>query len=321
MPKPVVKSVLEIGPEATAGTVAATLIAVPVTNIAAKNTVTQLVDKGWRGSAVDSYDVVAGMITAEVDFDGDVFLDTIGYVLAGMFGDVQETGSSAPYTHTFNLLNSGTTQPLTHTILDYYAAGTRTYSSARYSELDFKFSPDALLTYSAKAMSFGGVTGTAPTPSYTSVEVLPAWTGVVKIGGSAYAEMTDAEINVKRSVTAIKTINNSQTPYAIFAGVMTVEGKATLVMEDDTYLNEYLNATKTTLDFTFTQSVGNSIEFNLAKANLTAADVQRGKEYVELPISFKAYGNSTNVGTSAGYGPLTVTLTNSVATGLYNVGH
>jgi hypothetical protein len=321
MPKSVIKSVLQLGPEATAGTLAATLVSIPVTNIAAKNSVTQLTDKGWRGSAIDAYDVVAGMTTAEVDFDGDVFLDTIGYPLAGMFGDVVETGSSAPYTHTFNLLNSGQAQPLSHSFLDYYNAGTRTYASGRYSELDFKFTPDALLTYSAKAMSFSGVVGTAPTPSFSSVEVLPAWTGVVKIGGSNYAEMTDAEINIKRNVEAIKTINNSQTPFAIWAGVMTVEGKATLVMEDDTYLTDYLNGTKTSLEFSFTQSAGNSIDFLMSKVNLTAADVQRGKSYVEQPISFKAYGNTTNVGTSAGYGPITVTLMNSIATGMYNVGH
>lgn len=321
MPKAVIKSVLQLGPEAVAGTASATLISIPVTSITPKDSVTQLVDKGWRGSAIDAYDVVPGMITGEVDFDGDVFLDTIGYPLAGMFGDVQETGSAAPYTHTFNLLNSGQAQPLTHTLLDYYGAGTREYTSARYSELDFKFSPDALLTYSAKTMTFGSQTASAPTPSYSAAEVLAAWSGVAKIGGSVYAEMTDAEIDIKRQVTAIKTINNSQVPYSIFAGVLSVEGKATLVMEDDSYLTDYLSATKTSLEFTFTQSTGNSIDFLMSKVNLTAADIQRGKDYVELPISFKAYGNSTNVGTSAGYGPLTVTLTNSVATGLYNVGH
>lgn len=323
MPKAVLKSVLGLCPEAVAGTAAASgsMVYLPVNTITPKNTVTQLVDKGWRGSAVDAYDVAPGVITGEIGFDGDVYLDTVGYLLAGMYGDLTDTGSSAPYTHTFNTLNSGQFQPLSQTIVDFYSAGTRQYVSSRYSELNFKFSPDALLTYSAKAMSFGGVTTSAPTASYSSVPVLAGWTGAVKIGGSLYAEMTDAEVNLKRSVTAIKTINNSQVPFSIFAGLMSVEGKATLVMEDDTYLNQYLNATKTTLEFTFTQSVGNSIDFSMAKVNLTAADITRGKDYVELPISFKAYGNMTNVGTSAGYGLCTTTLVNSIATNIYNTGH
>lgn len=320
MPKAVVKSVLGVGvePLATPGVYTAPTVYIPVHTITPKDTVTQLIDKGWRGSSVDAYDVVAGMITGAVDFDGDVYLDTIGYLLCAMLGDITETGSSAPYTHTFNLLNSGQDQPVTHTLTDYYAAGTRSYSSARYSELSFKFSPDALLTYSAKATTFGSATASTPTPAFSAVEVLAAWTGICKIGGSVYAEMTDAEIDIKRAVTPIKTINNSQQAFNIFAGVVTVEGKATLVMEDDTYLTEYLTAAKTSLEFTFTQATGLSIDFTMSKVNISAADIQRGKEYVELPISFKAYGNTTNVGTSAGYGPLTVTLTNAVASGLYN---
>lgn len=320
MPKAVVKSVLGLGVENVApGTPAAPTVYIPVTTITPKNSVTQLQDKGWRGSAIDAYDVVPGMITGSLDFDGDVYLDTIGYPLAGILGDVVETGSTAPYVHTFNLLNSGQDQPKTHTLTDFYAAGTREYASAMYSELDFKFTPDALLTYSAKTMSFGSVTSSTPTPSYSSVEVLAAWTGVAKIGGSVYAEMEDAEIDIKRAVAYIKTINNSQVPFAVFGGVVSVEGKATLVMEDDTYLTQYLSAGKTSMDFTFTQSTGNSIEFLMSKVNFSAADITRSKEYVQIPISFKAYGNSTNIGASAGYGPLTVTLTNAVAGGLYNV--
>lgn len=319
MPKAVIKSVLGLNVETTAGSGGTPTVYIPVHSIQPKDTVTQLIDKGWRGSAVDAYDVVPGMVTGEVDIDGDVYLDTIGYFLAGMFGDVVETGSSAPYTHTFNLLNSGQAQPLTHNFTDFYAAGTRNYASAMYSELSFKFSPDALLTYSAKAMSYGSAVATTPTPAYSAVEVLAGWTGICKIGGTAYAEVEDAEVDVKREVSFIKTINNSQIPYALFAGVMSVEGKATLVMESDTYYTNYLNATKQALEFTFTQSAGNSLDFTMSKVNFSQAQIQRSKQYVQIPISFKAYGNSTNVGASAGYGPLTVTLVNSIATGLYNV--
>jgi hypothetical protein len=291
-------------------------IYIPVHTVTPKDTVTQLTDKGWRGSMVDAYDVQAGMIVGSVDFDGDVYLDSIGYLLAGMFGDVVETGSSAPYTHTFAVLNSGQGQPVSQTLTDNYNAGIRAYAYAMYSELDFKFSPDALLTYSAKTTTFGSQVGTTPTPAFSSLEPLVGWSGAVQIGGSAYLEMTDAEINVKRTATAIKPITNSQQPSSIFVGPMNVEGKGTLIMEDDTYLNQYLTGAKTSLDFKFTQGTG-SIEFHMSKTNISAADIQRGKDYIELPISFKAFGNNTDVGASAGYGPLVVTLMNSVTSGLY----
>lgn len=317
MPKAVNRTVMGLGVESVDGTAVVPSTYIPVTSIVPKDTVTQLQDKGWRGSMVDAYDVQAGMITGSLDYDGDVFLDSIGYPLAGMMGDLVETGSAAPYTHKYALLNSGQGQPVSQTITDFYAAGTRAYAGGRYSELDFKFSPDALLTYAAKMTTFGSATASAITPTFGTVEALVGWKGVVDIGGSVYAEMTDAEIDIKRTATPIKPINNSQNPSTIFVGPITVEGKATLVMEDDTYLTEYLTAAKTTLTFAFTQSTGNSITFQMSKVNLSAADITRGKDYMELPISFKAFGNNTDIGASAGYGPLVVTLVNSIANGVY----
>jgi hypothetical protein len=287
-----------------------------VNSVSPKDTVTQLVDKGWRGSMVDSYDAQTGVTTGEFGFGGDVFTDTIGYVLHGMMGDLTETGTTT-VSHKFALLNSGQGQPKATCFYDNYNAGVRGYAGGQYSELDFTFSPDALLTYSAKAATFGSQTATVEVPSFSAVEALPAWKGVVSIGGTSYAEMADAALNIKRQVTAVKTINNTQQPFIIWAGPISVEGKATLIMEDDTYLTKYLQGTKTSLEFNFTAPDTTSIDFKMSKVSFTAADIQRGKEYVELPISFKAYGNVTDIGASGGYGPLTVNLSNSIASGVY----
>lgn len=315
MPKPSARTVLGLAVETVKGTATAPTVYIPVHTVTPKDTVTQLVDKGWRGSMVDTYDVQAGMIVGSMSIDGDVYLDSIGYFLSAMFGDLAETGTGT-VTHKFAVLNSGDGQPKSHTLTDFYVAGTRAYAESMYSELTFKLSPDALLTYSAKTMSFGSATATTPTPSWGSLEAMVGWAGVVQIGGSTYGEMTDAEITIKRTATAIKPINNTQVPSQIFVGPISVEGKATLLMEDDTYLTDYLSATKTSLDLTFSQGSG-SLKFHMTKANLSAADIQRGKDYIELPVTFKAHGNSTDIGASAGYSPMLVTLVNSVASGLY----
>jgi hypothetical protein len=317
VPKSTSRSVLGLAVETTTGTAKPPTVFIPVTQITPKDNVTQLVDKGMRGSMVDAYDVQAGTISGSFDFDGDVFLDSIGYMLAGIMGDVVETGSSSPYTHTFALLNSGNGQPVSQTLTDFYAAGTRAYAGAMYSELDFKLSPDALLTYSAKTLTYGSATASQPTPAFGSVPALAAWRGAVTIGGTPFTEVLDLELNIKRQVTVIKAVDNSQQPFSIWAGPMAVEGKATLIMEDDTYLTQYLGAAKTSLDVTLAVDANNSLDFHMTKVNWTSADITRGKDYIELPVAFKAYANTTDVGASAGYGPLVVTLKNSIATGLY----
>jgi hypothetical protein len=319
MPKSSALSLLGLSREkATPYILAAPTAYLPVTQITPKDSVVQLVDKGMRGSMVDAYDAQAGTIVSTFDFDGDVFLDSIGYVLAGFFGDVTESGTAPAVSHKFAVQNSTATQgqPIPTTFTDYYAAGTRAYVGGQYNGLDFKFSPDALLTYSAKTNAFGSITTTSMTPSFTTVETLPAWTGTVKVGGTLATEVTDAEINLKRTVTPIKPVNNTQNPVANWCGVTSVEGKATIVMEDDTYLTQYLTAAKTSLEFNFAQGTS-SLDFKMSKVTLTAADITRGKDYIEIPVSFKAYGNSTDVGTSAGYGLITATLINAIATGTY----
>jgi hypothetical protein len=290
---------------------------IPVHTITPKDSVTQLVDKGWRGSMVDAYDAQAGALSGSLDFDGDVFPDSIGYMLAGIMGDLVETGSAAPYTHKFALLNSGNGQPVSQTITDFYSAGTRAYAGAMYTELDFKLSPDALLTYSAKTLTYGSATATQPTPAFGALAPLAAWRAAITIGGTVNSEVTDAELNIKRQVTIIKAVNNSQQPYAIWAGPVAVEGKATLIMEDDTYLTQYLTAAKSTLELNLAVDANTSLDFKMSKVSWTSADITRGKDYIELPIAFKAYANTTDIGASAGYGPLVVTLKNGIASGLY----
>jgi hypothetical protein len=319
MPKSSALSVIGLAREKTTpGQATVPAIYLPVTQVTPKDTVTQLVDKGMRGSMVDAYDAQAGVITGEFGFDGDVYLDSIGYVLAGYFGDVTESGTAPTVSHKFAVQNSFATQgqPVSTSFTDFYAAGTRVYAGGQYSELSFKFSADALLTYAAKCNTFGSATATTPTPAFTALEAVPGWLGVAKIGGTVVTEMTDAEITIKRTVSPIKPVDNTQVPLVNWCGVTSVEGKATLVMEDDTYLTQYLNGTKTSMEFSFGQGTS-SLDFKMSKVSLVGAEVSRGKDYVEIPISFKAYGNSTDVGASAGYGLITATLINAIATGTY----
>jgi len=317
MPKSTSRSSLGLAKEATPGTALAPTVFVPVTGITPKDNVTQLEDKAWRGSMVDAYGVQAGPISGELSFDGDVFPDTVGYLLRGILGDLTETGSASPYSHTFALLNSGDGQPPTYSLTDFYAAGTRVYAGAKFSELDFKLSPDALLTYSAKATTYGSATATTPTPAYSDAIPLAAWRSTVSINGALFSEMTDAEIDIKRTVTVVKAVDGTQGPFSLWAGAVAVDGKATLVMEDDTYLSKYLTAASNQLTFDLALGDGSELTFQMSNAVVTAADITRGKDYIELPISFKAYANTTDVGASAGYGPLVVTLKNAIATGSY----
>jgi hypothetical protein len=320
MPKATQLSFLGIAKEVTPGTAVPSTNYIPVTQLTPKDSVTLLEDKGLRGAFVDVYDEIAANISATVDFDGNVHPDTIGFPLAGILGDVVTSGASAPFTHNFAVLNTGTGQPPSYTLNDNYVAGNRQYAGAKFSELGFKFTDAGLLTYSAKATTFGSATATAPTQSFTTIPPMTGWQGVVQIGGITQAGVIDGEVTIKRAVTIINGIDGSQNPATLWSGPVQVDGKATLVMEDDTQLTNYLTNTRPAIDFNFTSGAGAAavqLKLHMSKCAISAADVTRGKDYIEIPITWTALANATDIGASNGYSPIKVTIQNAIAAGTY----
>lgn len=298
---------------------------IPFTTISPVDVVNYLDDKGIRGSMVEDYDVIQGNIHSEFEFAGDVFADTIGYVVSGVLGDVSTTGASAPFTHVISTLNSQASngQPVTYTLSDYYSLGstsTRQFAGTQFESVDFKFTADALLTYTAKAKAYQSVTAANPTPSFSTVTPLPSWSGIVTLNGTTSAVLADGNCAISRSVEPIFTVDGNQRPYQLFAGAVKTEGALTLVFESDTELNLYLQNTKPALDIDFTQGAGASaqeVKLHMTKCAFTVAKIERGKEYIELSVNYKAMANTTDAGVSAGYSPIKVTLKNAKASGTY----
>lgn len=313
-------SFLGIAKESTLGTPVASTAYIPIDKPTPKDSLTLLQDKGLRGSMVEVYNEISGPKHSTFDFGGDVFPDTIPWMLAGVLGDLSTTGASAPYTHALAVLNSADGQPKSYTLTDYYATGTRQYAGAKFSELAFKFNGDSMLTYSAKATAFASVTASLPTPSFTSIPPIAAWTGAVQIGGTPVTNVLDGEVTIKRPVTVIQPVAGSQNPGNLWSGPVSVDGKMTLVMEDDTQLTNYLNNSQPSLDINFAGGAGaTAIQVKLHMTNVvySAADIGRGKDYVELAVSFSARANTTDIGTSGGYSPIKATIQNAVIAGTY----
>lgn len=69
-------------------------------------------DKGWRGSPTTLYGRQEGVVKTSFSLKGSCFVDTLGYLLRNMYGDVTYTGgvnSGAPTTTTSNITAGQTT--------------------------------------------------------------------------------------------------------------------------------------------------------------------------------------------------------------------
>lgn len=326
MALPRYKSFIGIAKEASRSAgVAPTAVAatdfIPVKSIMVLDNVKYLDDENWRGSMVKTYGTVQGPIFSEFEFGGDVFPDTIGYALAGVLGEVATTGASAPYTHAMNVLNSGSGQATSYTITDFDVVNARQFAGCQFGDVDFKFNADGLMEFATKAQGYQSATGTTPTNSYSSVLPVPVWTGTTTIAGSLTSKLVEGNINIKRDLTPIHTVDGSQAPYQIFQGAVEVEGSLTLVMEDDTDLTRYLTNTQPSLAIDFSQGSGatlTQVKFNMTNAAFVVAKVERSKDFIELSVNYKGIANTTDKGASGGYSPIKVTLKNAKVSGTYS---
>lgn len=313
------RSVVGIAKEATKGTAVAPTAFIPVKKFDPDPKVNKLIDSGWRGSMGDNYGMQNGTQTAEIALGGDVFTDTIGWLLAGVMGDVATTGASSPFTHKIALLNSGDGQPKSYTLTDTQGGlANRQYALATFSEVGFKWDPAGLLSWDAKATSKVSATTSAPTPTFSTNTPVANWLCSLKFGATAQTNIEQAEINIKRaSADAVFTLGSAD-PYAILLGALQVDGKFTFVANDETaYLAMAGNTGPGAVTATFSQGASSSIAFQCTNVQYDDAKIVRGKSYVEVEASWKAILNTTDVGTSGGLSPALATLINAVPASTY----
>ena len=320
-----VRSYVGIAKETTKGTAVAPTDYIPVLAGSLKpvDVIDPLYDQGLRGSNVNSYAYIPGRTRSMFDFGGDVFADTIGYSIAGIMGEVTTTGSTAPYTHTISLKNSSTvaadTQPIAYTLTDFYSANVRAYAGQQIHDFVLTFSAEGLLTYSSKATGWLSATASTPSPSFSTVLPTPVWQGTVSVGGSQVSTAVNGSLTVARPATPIYGISQTQNPYNVFVGPITVTGSFDFVMEDDTELTRYLNNTQPAIVLNWAYGTGATavqLQATLTKGAYVVTGIDRSKDFVTIKCDVNAQANLTDAG-SNGYSPIKFVVKNAKPSGTY----
>lgn len=299
---------------------------IPVTTVTPFDNIKYLDDLGLRGSMVKEYGTIQGPIYSEFDFGGDVYTDTIGYMVGGILGSDDVSGTTGAYTHYISVLNSvgspmgaGSAQPGSYSIYDYYgeSSSLRRFDNLVFSSFDLKFTADALLTYTTKAMGYQSVSDSIQTPSFSTETPTPTWEGQVTIGGSSNIKMHDGNVNITRTVTPIFSVSGTQNPYQVFGAEVAVTGSMMFVTENDNELNYYLNNTQPATSISWTQPDSTSFGLTMSKCAFTVGKIERTKDFVETNVTFKAIANTTDAGSSGGYSPIAFSLSNAIPVNVF----
>jgi hypothetical protein len=249
------------------------------------------------------------------------------------------TQVTGPYTHVFSLLNgTGNCQPPTHTLTDNSYIPTnlaRWYPYFCLSEMTITGNAEQILMWSGKGMAYANQEpGTAPTVSVSSVAQQPAWNSTVGIGGTVASKpvysVAEWEYTITRVVEPYWTADGSQNPYVIGRGKLTSSLKqnfapasiqASLSSPYNTgewELLEFLNNNQPQVQTIATNGLSSTslvtLQVDSQIAAYESSVIDPSKALLGYNNVAELIGNSTNVGNSAGYSPLQITLVNNQPT-------
>lgn len=273
---------------------------IPIDSPAYTNNTDTIFDTGMRGAMAVNYGAVPGLRADQVTFKTNFYLDSVFFFLRAILGlpDVL-TGASDPYTHKSSLQNAGNNgQPAGTTV--YFTSGDKTYemTGALISELKITLKSTDAATLE---VTFIGMPATVIAPltnTPTTAVLMPSWNTTFALNSVATTLFSELDLDIKRDVKAIQTINGTQAPMAIYGGGVDVTGDITSVFQGSTdpVWMDYTSNSQVPLT-AITAPVGDathSIKLQMSKIKLSKAAWTGTSDYLELKSSFTAIANATD---------------------------
>jgi hypothetical protein len=311
-----------IAKETSNGTAVAPTLFFPYTKLDPVDDNGLLIDDAMYGSMTSENGAVAGKKSATIDYESYFLPDMAGHLLQNILGGYAVgTAVTGVFPHTFSVLNSGDAQPPAHTITDRQGitatVGARAYSYACLSELTFSGNATGLTTMAGKWTTYGSAAaGAAPTNATTTETVIPGWRSSVTVAAAA-AKVREWSYTISRALTPDPLADGTQNPNSIARGAVTVAGKLTFAATSEQPLLDFLAGTQQavviTIDNGGAAGAVRKLTATMTKAVYDTEAMDRTTP-IGYPMSFKALANTTDVGASAGRGPISCLLNNAVTT-------
>ncbi len=219
--------------------------------------------------------------------------------------------------HSFSLLNNEPAegnQPVSCTLTDYTGeTNWRQLAAAQLDSITLSGAADALpkaaLNWFANAANTPSPT---PTATYSPAEAPPGWTVKASVGGTQIGYLVSWEASLKRGVKNIPAITGTQNYYQHFAGALDPTMKI-VVLEDPaaSWLTAYENGELESIDLTLSDvESGFALNLHSTKAKFLTGDLDRSKEWVEVPLEVQLLPSSTDA-LAGGVSPIVATVANS----------
>lgn len=291
--------------ETTYGTSVAPTVFIPYESIKVEDDIKKIVDNTKRAILTKDFQVYNATRSGKVEIDTDVYPETVGFFFKSILGQGTVTGSAAPYTHAFKVVNQ---LAPSLTVSDFNAISERQYAGAVLSEVGLKFDAENVMKMSAKFESFASATTTTATPTFSVTNPFMGFQLKATLNSVQNKNVVGGEVTIKRETKLHFGANQTTNPSKYTTGRIEVTGKMTIDVDDEAELNLFLNGTQPPLLLQFVRDTNTEIDLSFGMIDVTKVTLDRSQEFVRADLQFRAIYNTTDAGM------ITVTLKNSVAT-------
>jgi hypothetical protein len=242
------------------------------------------------------------------------------------------TVAAGTYTNTFTVLNSNdganNGQPPSHTFTDRTqvpgAAGNwaAQYAFGCVSQMTLTGSAQGIFTHAGNMTSYVYSTASAiPALAVSSVRATPNWRSTIALAGTLPTfqvnDIAEWEFQLNRVVQPIPTTDGFQNPYTIARGKFTATAKLTFMPSvDESALNYMLNNTQPQLQITYSNGLAGAsnitYNINVLLGAFDTANINEASALFGYDVTAKLIANTSNVGWSGGYSPISVSVANGV---------
>lgn len=256
-----------------------------------------IMDNALRGIAANDFGAYQGVQSTKFSYTVPWYETDTPELLVNILGPDTTTGTTAPYTHTFNLAAS---EPTSLTLHDYDTIDQYEIAGGMLSQASFKLDPEGALTADIQGTGFYVASESVSTPSYAAEPYFLGWQGALNMTSITNSNLVSMQLDLKRKLTPRWAVSNTQQLRFAFVGPLEVDLKATFDVTDDTEYSLYSANTQGNFAVTLTQpSTTNSIKFQMTKMAFTTGEKVSGKDWTQVDLSGKAIYNATDAGNIA----------------------
>lgn len=294
------RGTLGIAKEASKGVPVNPTVWIPYVTMSFFDKVTQAQEEQGMGNIADQDSIYVTMKMGEGDVEAQLYDQAIPLVLMSLLGAAPNTTGGNPYTHTFTLSNTN----LPQTLSLYWTDPDRDYMfpNVVVESLKVKVSPAGIVEYTIHFKSKTARNWTHQTPVFTTLGakflhqhlVFKIAANIAGLSAATAISLKELEYTIDRK-TIFDEVMGTVEPEDILSQPISVEGTATLNLEDDTYRNYMLNGNYKSVEINLLASTSSSFDLQFPRVNFSEWEPDFTlNEIAKQKINFKANYDSAN---------------------------